>query len=54
LRLQQDNEHKEHLREMLNRLQTARFTFNKDKVVLGASEIKYLGTICQQGDPSNS
>ena len=36
-------EHKEHLREVLNRLQTAGFTLNKDKVVLGASEIKYLG-----------
>jgi hypothetical protein len=36
-------EHKEHLREVLNRLQTAGFTLNKEKVVLGASEIKYLG-----------
>ena len=35
-------EHKENLREVLNRLQTAGFTLNK-KVVLGASEIKYLG-----------
>jgi len=36
-------EHKERLREVLNRLQTAGFTLNKDKVVLGGSEIKYLG-----------
>ena len=36
-------EHKERLREALNRLQTAGFTLNKEKVVLGASEIKYLG-----------
>jgi len=36
-------EHKKHLSEVLNRLQTAGFTLNKDKVVLGASEIKYLG-----------
>jgi len=36
-------EHKEHFREVLNRLQTAGFTLNKEKVVLGAGEIKYLG-----------
>jgi len=36
-------EHKEHLGEVLNRLQTAGFILNEDKVVLGASEIKYLG-----------
>ena len=36
-------EHKEHFREVLNKLQTAGFTLNKEKVVLGASVIKYLG-----------
>jgi hypothetical protein len=36
-------EHKEHFREVLNRLQTDGFTLNKEKVVLGASGIKYLG-----------
>jgi hypothetical protein len=36
-------EHKEHLREVLSRLRAAGFTLNKDKIVLGASEIKYLG-----------
>ena len=30
-------EHKEHLKEVLNRLQTAGFALNKDKVVLSAS-----------------
>ena len=35
-------EHKEHLRKVLTRLQTAGFTLNKEKMVLGASEIKYL------------
>jgi len=32
-----------HLREVLHRLQQGRFTLNPDKVVFGASEIKYLG-----------
>jgi hypothetical protein len=36
-------EHKEHLREVLNRLQTAGFALNKEKVVLGAREVNYLG-----------
>ena len=36
-------EHVRHLREVLGRLQTFGFTLNPDKVVLGASEIKYLG-----------
>ena len=37
------SEHKKHLREVLTKLQTAGFTLNKEEVVLGASEIKYLG-----------
>ena len=32
-----------HLREVLGRLQGAGFTFNPDKITLGATEIKYLG-----------
>ena len=32
-----------HVREVLSRLQRSGFTLNPDKVVLGASEIKYLG-----------
>jgi hypothetical protein len=36
-------EHQEHLREVLGRLRSAGFTLNKEKLVLGASEIKYLG-----------
>jgi hypothetical protein len=36
-------EHAGHVREVLTRLQAAGFTLNPDKVVLGASEIKYLG-----------
>lgn len=35
-------EHQEHLREVLDRLQLAGFMLNKEKIVLGASEIKYL------------
>ena len=35
--------HGVHLREVLRRLQAAGFTLNPDKVVLGASEIRYLG-----------
>ena len=37
------SEHQEHLRKVLCRLQSAGFTLNKEKIVLGASEIKYLG-----------
>jgi len=37
------SEHQKHLREVLCRLQSAGFTLNKEKIVLGASEIKYLG-----------
>jgi len=36
-------EHEAHLREVLGRLQKAGFTLNREKVVLGASEIRYLG-----------
>jgi hypothetical protein len=36
-------EHQEHLTEVLGRLRSAGFTLNKEKLVLGASEIKYLG-----------
>jgi cleavage and polyadenylation specificity factor subunit 1 len=36
-------EHLEHVREVLNRLQAAGFTLNPEKVVLGVSEINYLG-----------
>jgi hypothetical protein len=36
-------EHEEHLREVLRRLERAGFTLNPEKVILGASEIKYLG-----------
>ena len=36
-------EHQEQLREDLGRLLSAGFTLNKEKIVLGASEIKYLG-----------
>jgi len=35
--------HSAHLREVLHRLQAAGFTLNPEKVVLGVSEIKYLG-----------
>jgi hypothetical protein len=35
--------HQEHLREGLHRLQKAGFTLNNEKLMLGASEIKYLG-----------
>jgi transposase InsO family protein len=37
--------HKEHLKEVLNRLRQAGFTLNKEKVILGVEEIKYLGHI---------
>ena len=37
------SEHQGHLREVLARLRSARFTLNKEKIVLGASEIRYLG-----------
>jgi hypothetical protein len=36
-------EHEAHLREVLRRLERAGFTMNPEKVILGASEIKYLG-----------
>ena len=36
-------EHHKHVREVLHRLQRGGFTLNPDKVVFGASEIKYLG-----------
>jgi len=35
-------EHALHVREFLSRFQRSGFTLNPDKVVLGASEIKYL------------
>ena len=37
------DEHVNHVRDVLSRLQNARFTLNPDKVVIGATEIKYLG-----------
>jgi len=37
------NEHMEHVRAVLQRLQEAGFIFNSDKMTIGASEIKYLG-----------
>jgi hypothetical protein len=36
-------DHSLHVREVLNRLQGAGFTLNPEKVVLGATKIKYLG-----------
>lgn len=36
-------DHEINLREALLRLQRAGFTLNKDKITLGASEIKYWG-----------
>jgi hypothetical protein len=36
-------DHHIHVREVLNRLQGAGFTLNPEKVVFGATEIKYLG-----------
>jgi hypothetical protein len=36
-------EHRKHVREILSRLQRAGFTLNRDKLTLGAAEIKYLG-----------
>jgi hypothetical protein len=36
-------EHRIHVREVLNRLQGAGFTLNPEKVVFGATEIKNLG-----------
>ena len=36
-------EHRIHVREVLNRLQGIGFTLNPEKVVFGATEIKYLG-----------
>jgi hypothetical protein len=37
------SEHQEHLREVLGRLRSAGLMLNKEKIVLGAREIKYLG-----------
>jgi hypothetical protein len=37
--------HQKRLREFLGRLRSAGYTLNKEKTVLGASEIKYLGYI---------
>jgi hypothetical protein len=37
------SDHQGHLREGLGRLQSVGFTLNEEKIVLGASEIKYLG-----------
>ena len=37
------NEHMEHVRAVLQRLQEAGFTLNPDKMTIGASEVKYLG-----------
>jgi len=37
------SEHQEHLREVLGKLRLAGFTLDKEKIVLGASDIKYLG-----------
>jgi len=37
------SEHQEHLREVLGTLQSVGFTLNEEKIVLGTSEIKYLG-----------
>jgi len=37
------SEHQEHLRVVLGRLRSAGFKLNKEKIVLDASEIKYLG-----------
>jgi hypothetical protein len=43
-------EHLEHVREVLNRLQAAGFTLNPEKVVLAVSEIKYSGhSLSNQG-----
>jgi hypothetical protein len=36
-------EHRLHVREVVRRLERAGFTLNPDKVVFGATEIKYLG-----------
>jgi hypothetical protein len=37
------SENQGHLREVLGRLRSAGFTLNKEKIVLSASEFKYLG-----------
>ena len=37
------SEHQEHVRQVLGRLRSAGITLNDEKIVLGASEIKYLG-----------
>jgi hypothetical protein len=42
-------EHEEHLREVLRRVERAGFTLNPE-VILGASEIKYLGHLLSSRD----
>jgi len=42
-------EHVGHVREVINRLQKSGFTLNPDKVILGASEIRYLGHLLSAG-----
>ena len=42
-------EHEQHVREVLGRLQGAGFKLNPDKIVLGSSEIKYLGLLSRRG-----
>jgi hypothetical protein len=37
------SEHQVHLKEVLGRLQSAGFILNKEEILLGASEVKYLG-----------
>jgi len=41
--------HQKHLRKVLGRLWSAGFTLNKEKMVLGTSEIKYLGHLSSRG-----
>jgi hypothetical protein len=36
------DDHRIHVREVLNRLKGAGFTLNPEKVVFGATEIKYI------------
>jgi hypothetical protein len=38
--------HQKHLREILGRRRSAGFTLNKEKIVLGAGSIEYLGHYC--------
>jgi hypothetical protein len=44
--------HYQHVREILGRLQQGGFTLNPDKVVFGATEIKYLGYQISEGGVS--